>query len=228
MKRQYLLPLLTSLACVGCAKEKPEPDAVVAKRKYTVDFTYNGTLKNNRAIQFINNSINGTSYSWNFGDNTPVSVAKQPTHSFSSEGTYPVSLTVTGSNGPVTTTKQLTVAPNDTAILVQSLVGKYRFTKLTSTCFSNTGGNNTSSCGKLTEPCDIVTTVSRVGQDVSMSLFGTLPLSYIGTNYVFTNGDPSDLSQASFKKGTDSLVYVRATSSLGGGHSQVYYGQKIP
>jgi len=144
MKRQYLLPLLTGLACIGCAKENPEPDA------------------------------------------------------------------------------------DATTILVQSLVGKYRFTKLKSTCFGNTGGN-TSSCGGLLEPCDVVISVSRVGKSVtSSSLFGTLPLSYIGTNYVFTNGDPSDLSQASFKKGTDSLIYVRAASSLGGGHSQVYYGQKIP
>ena len=47
---------------------------------------------------FINNSLNASTYSWNFGDNT-FSTSAVPTHTYPSSGSYNVTLIITDSNG---------------------------------------------------------------------------------------------------------------------------------
>jgi PKD repeat protein len=49
-------------------------------------------------ISFINISSNATSYAWNFGDGT-TSTQFNPTHIYSSGGSYQITLTVTGPEG---------------------------------------------------------------------------------------------------------------------------------
>ena len=44
-----------------------------------------------------------SSYSWDFGDGSGPSTAADPTHDYSSPGSYPVTLTVTDGHGCVTT-----------------------------------------------------------------------------------------------------------------------------
>jgi gliding motility-associated-like protein len=62
------------------------------------------TANNNTAcavpatVQFINNSSGGASYFWNFG-NGNNSTLQNPAQLFSAQGTYPVSLVITGANG---------------------------------------------------------------------------------------------------------------------------------
>ena len=51
----------------------------------------------NSPITFINNSIGGSSYHWNFGDGN-TSSAYQPTHTYASAGVYTVTLVVTKDN----------------------------------------------------------------------------------------------------------------------------------
>ncbi len=64
------------------------------------------------AVQFSNSSTNATAWSWNFGDGTS-STAQNPAKTYSSAGTYTVSLTATGSGGSHTATKTgyITVNP---------------------------------------------------------------------------------------------------------------------
>ena len=52
-----------------------------------------------------------TDYSWNFGDGTTNDTATSPTdaHAFLSRGSYPVSLTITGTGGTFTSTEIITV-----------------------------------------------------------------------------------------------------------------------
>ena len=64
------------------------------------------------AVQFSNSSTNATSWSWNFGDGT-TSTAQNPAKTYSSAGSYTVSLTATGTGGSHTATKTgyITVNP---------------------------------------------------------------------------------------------------------------------
>ncbi|HLP13925.1 MAG TPA: PKD domain-containing protein [Flavobacteriales bacterium] len=57
-------------------------------------------------VAFTNTSTGvfaGTTYSWNFGDGTPVSTATNPTHAFAAGGTYNVTLTMTNGAGCTST-----------------------------------------------------------------------------------------------------------------------------
>lgn len=52
-----------------------------------------------KVANFSNTSVNAVSYSWDFGDGTPVSTLKEPPHTYAASGTYTVSLTVFGPLG---------------------------------------------------------------------------------------------------------------------------------
>ncbi len=68
----------------------------------TANFTHNGPVCANSPMSFTDASTgNGatiTEWSWNFGDNS-TSTLQNPTHSYSSGGTYTVALTVTTADG---------------------------------------------------------------------------------------------------------------------------------
>ena len=69
----------------------------------TANFAFNIT---NLTVEFINQSQNGTSYSWSFGDgNTSNEVS--PTHTYANPGTYTVSLTVLNNCGATTLQKTI-------------------------------------------------------------------------------------------------------------------------
>jgi len=59
------------------------------------------------AVQFTDNSTGGTptSWAWDFGDGTPTSAAKNTTHTYTKEGVYTVTLTVTNAAGEDTLIK---------------------------------------------------------------------------------------------------------------------------
>jgi PKD repeat protein len=52
-----------------------------------------------RKANFVNLSANGISYSWNFGDGSPAETKASPGHTYTSAGTYTISLTTTGITG---------------------------------------------------------------------------------------------------------------------------------
>lgn len=54
-------------------------------------------------VNFINNSDPG-SYSWNFGDGSPISTTSTPTHIFTDTGSYTISLITTSANGCIDST----------------------------------------------------------------------------------------------------------------------------
>ncbi len=58
---------------------------------------------------FTNTSAGATSYSWNFGDNSPASTDANPSHTYATDGTYSVVLTATNACGSVTSTQSVTV-----------------------------------------------------------------------------------------------------------------------
>ncbi|MCK6650073.1 MAG: PKD domain-containing protein, partial [Bacteroidia bacterium] len=55
-------------------------------------FSSTPTVGCTTSIAFTNTSYNGTSYSWNFGDGSPLDTTSNPTHVYLASGTYSVSL----------------------------------------------------------------------------------------------------------------------------------------
>ena len=51
------------------------------------------------SVQFTDLSINATSWTWDFGDGSPVSNEQNPGHTYSARGTYTVTLTISGPGG---------------------------------------------------------------------------------------------------------------------------------
>ena len=102
--KSLLLLLTMALATVaGCKKDEKIPVS-------TIDFTAKAT---NLAVDFTNMSTNSRYFSWNFGDQSPVSTEISPSHFYDTEGTYTVTLTATGRDGAtnVKTVQVTAVAP---------------------------------------------------------------------------------------------------------------------
>lgn len=60
-------------------------------------------------VTFINNSVNASSYLWNFGDGSAASTAIAPNHIYQTSGNYTISLTATNQYGTNQITKVITV-----------------------------------------------------------------------------------------------------------------------
>lgn len=64
----------------------------------SANFAYAADAGNYQQINFTNNSSNANSYAWDFGDGT-TSDEESPSHTYSADDSYTVSLTVTSSAG---------------------------------------------------------------------------------------------------------------------------------
>lgn len=93
---------LTVTNSYGCQASVTKPNIVEILPRIDPQFTIDKSLlcSIDESIQLTNNSTGpGTlMYNWNFGDNTSSS-QKNPTHQFNKKGVYPVSLTVSNTDG---------------------------------------------------------------------------------------------------------------------------------
>ncbi|NNE28158.1 MAG: PKD domain-containing protein, partial [Saprospiraceae bacterium] len=69
---------------------------------FSVVSTYSSCVPS--PVKFVNESINGVSYVWNFGDDTGESDSEQASHIYTNTGTYDVSLVAVGVNPGCTDT----------------------------------------------------------------------------------------------------------------------------
>lgn len=89
-----------------CASDTLE-FVVVVEANATANF--NSTVSNLSDVSFTNTSTDAVGYTWDFGDGTPSTEAN-PTHTYSSNGTYNVQLVSTHANGCTDTiTKTITI-----------------------------------------------------------------------------------------------------------------------
>lgn len=65
-----------------------------------------------KAIQFTSESYKATSWSWDFGDGSPLSALENPTHSYSTAGKFNVTLTINSGAATLTKTQYIHVLPN--------------------------------------------------------------------------------------------------------------------
>ena len=82
--------------------------ALIACKKYSVDFSYSPTApRAGEAVQFSNLSSLGEEWAWSFGDGASSTI-KSPTHTFKQPGTYRVVLKV-DKKASCTKTKEITI-----------------------------------------------------------------------------------------------------------------------
>lgn len=83
----------------GCTKTLTKNNYITVAPTPTISFTANGTSGCNAPFSttFTNNTTGGVSYLWLFGDGNN-STATNPSHTYTSTGSYNVSLIATGSN----------------------------------------------------------------------------------------------------------------------------------
>lgn len=77
----------------------PEMDPPIA------DFTADQTFSCDSTICFTDLSVSPQSWSWDFGDGSPLDTNQNPCHTYTASGTYTVELTATNPNGSDTETK---------------------------------------------------------------------------------------------------------------------------
>jgi hypothetical protein len=100
----YTVNVTNSDACNGVGSSTPILINVNATPTADASFTQtNGSF----TVQFLNNSTNATSYSWDFGDGT-TSTATNPSHIFATGGDFTVVLTATNGDCSNTFTINLT------------------------------------------------------------------------------------------------------------------------
>jgi gliding motility-associated-like protein len=72
-------------------------------------------------VVFTNNSVNGTSYQWNFGDGSPIDNSMNPTHNYANNGTYIVTLITINANGCADTTTFTIVVEQPYSIVIPNV-----------------------------------------------------------------------------------------------------------
>lgn len=65
------------------------------------------------AFNFVNNSTDGSSFIWDFGDNSPQSIVENPSYQYSENGEFTVTLTVTNDCGTDIQTQEVNVILNN-------------------------------------------------------------------------------------------------------------------
>jgi hypothetical protein len=107
MKRIFNIVTILSIILVSCQK------APTAKFHLDSDYIVVG-----QDVIFHNDSQNGDSYDWDFGDGF-TSSEREPIHSFSTNGTFDVILTVTSANGKEDKSSMSVVVVIPTLLMVE-------------------------------------------------------------------------------------------------------------
>jgi len=85
----------------GCDDTEIKNNFITVNPSPTASFTSNknDTCSVPFTVDFTPVASPGVTYSWNFGDGSPISTATNPSHTFNSYGSFNISLTVTSANG---------------------------------------------------------------------------------------------------------------------------------
>lgn len=104
---------LLSLGCVLFAACGSDDDANGSGTQPTADFAFK--IKSDLTVTFTNNSEDGESYSWDFGDGA-TSTEEAPSHKYAAKQSYTVKLTVTNGSKTDEATKTVDLVNNTPAV----------------------------------------------------------------------------------------------------------------
>lgn len=151
-------------------------------------------------VSFKNSTTNVQTYRWIFGDGTPDSYDKEPTHIFTLPGTWDVTLVATGTGGTSTLTKQYLITTYPQPVLDFYTVN--RFLSLPNAVFNMRNNSNSvyntwdvfDSTGaiiqssKLRDPSFIINTLGQFSiRLIGENSYGCVD-TMIKTNYIGTQG----------------------------------------
>ncbi|HEY1039624.1 MAG TPA: PKD domain-containing protein [Bacteroidia bacterium] len=135
--KQYAAPGTYTLKLTvnnGCGANIFQSPITIACAAPTAAFN---TYTDGLGVEIENNSLNGTSWTWDFGDGTNSTFKNPPVHYFPTTGTYTITLNVTNGCGTNTYTQVVSVCTAPTA--------QYTYTSSGTTInFTNTSSNGTS------------------------------------------------------------------------------------
>ena len=108
---RYLVEL-TAIHANGSIDRVRDTVTVLDQTAPDISFsTINQCTTNINTFTTSNTSDDITSYSWNFGDESPTSTEESPTHQFSEVGTYKVRLTISNGTCSNSTNQDITIYP---------------------------------------------------------------------------------------------------------------------
>jgi PKD repeat protein len=116
MQKKWLYAMIISLLAFSCSEDEVPPVAIAS-------FQFQVSPTDFRVVNFTNFSQNAVSYSWNFGDGSAASTAKDPSHTYATEGTFTVVLTATGAGGDQAT-KEEQIVITDPDVELKKLTGE--------------------------------------------------------------------------------------------------------
>lgn len=211
--------LLMAVSCDDDEGNDPDP---VASFQFAADVT------DWHIVQFTNFSQNADTYSWNFGDDSPASTVKDPSHTYAAGGTYTVTLTATGAGGKTSVKSEAVtvVDPDDALALLAGETSKTWKLLRQGPAIGIGGGAATwtewwSTSNNGARPClyDDSFTFHRNGNFVYNDL-GT----FWGEGDVFNGTDKESLSESCFEANADNLTIDgnNYSSWLSGTHAYTY------
>ncbi|MFN8338025.1 MAG: PKD domain-containing protein [Saprospiraceae bacterium] len=96
-------------------------DYITISPSPTASFTI---AANGPQVTFTNTGQNGTSFSWSFGDGN-TSTQTNPVHTYTDNGVYTITETVTNACGSVSSTQSITIAQPPTATFTSAMFSPF-------------------------------------------------------------------------------------------------------
>jgi PKD repeat protein len=91
----YTVTLVATMSPGGCTSIATQVVTVTAAT--AANFTVTPNTCGSKVVGFTSTSTGATTYSWNFGDGSPAVTTANPNHTYASDGSYTVTLTINGS-----------------------------------------------------------------------------------------------------------------------------------
>ncbi|MBI1287692.1 MAG: PKD domain-containing protein [Flavobacteriales bacterium] len=163
-------------------------------------------------VNFTNFSANGAVYTWDFGDgNTSNDV--NPSHTYSSNGVYTVSLSVDGGNcgtDDLTLTNYISIDPNNPCVALMPDDGSQTLTWCTGTLYDDGGPNE-----NYQDNNSVITTISPVGATSVTLNFSSFSFES-GYDYLYVYDGPTTNSPLIGQYDGNTLPNGGTISSTGG------------